>query len=122
MFYSSEVKTMMPKLHSDNYKGIELIRPLYLVKESAIIAWSEFNNLKFLNCACKFTEKEEYESGSGKRKEMKELIKRLREERLNIDENIFTALNNINLNCVLGYKKDGEYTSFLDEYDNYENK
>ena len=118
LFYGAEVKTMMPKLHSDNYEGIDLIRPLYLVKEDAIIAWRNFNELKFINCACRFTEKCDIESaGDGKRDEMKKLIKELRKERKNIDNNIFTALNNINLNCVLGYKKDNIYTSFLDNYD-----
>ena len=118
MFYGAEVKTMMPKLHSDNYKGLELIRPLYLIKEDAINAWKNYNELHFLNCACKFTEKLDNDiSGISKRKAMKELIKNLRKERKNIDNNIFTALNNINMNCILGYKKDGEYTSFLDNYD-----
>ena len=120
MFYGAEVKTMMPKLHSDNYKGIELIRPLYLIKEDAIMAWKNYNELHFLNCACKFTEKlDRDETGISKRKAMKELIKNLRRERKNIDNNIFTALNNINMNCILGYKKDGEYTSFLDNYDEF---
>ena len=119
MFYGAEIKTMMPKLYSDNYKGIELIRPLYLIKEDAILAWKKSNDLNFLNCACKFTEKLEVdETGISKRNEMKKLIKTLRNERKNIDNNIFTALNNINMNCILGYKKNGEYTSFLDEYDN----
>lgn len=119
MFYGAEVKTMMPKLHSDNYNGMELIRPLYLVKEDAILAWRNYNELKFINCACRFTEKCDVDSlGEGKRAEMKRLIKKFREEKKNIDNNIFTSLNNINLNCVLGYKKDNKFTSFLDEYDN----
>ena len=124
MFYGAEIKTMMPKLHSDNFSGLELIRPLYLVKEEAINAWKKFNDLKFLNCACKFTEKLELDSSISKRNEMKNLIKHLRNERKNIDNNIFTALNNINMNCVLGYKKDGIYTSFLEDYEkiNLENK
>ena len=118
LFYGAEVKTMMPKLHSDNYEGIDLIRPLYLVKEDAIIAWRNFNELNFINCACRFTEKCDLDSaGDGKRDEMKRLIKELRKERKNIDNNIFTALNNINLNCVLGYKKDSNYISFLDNYE-----
>lgn len=118
MFYGAEVKTMMPKLYSDNFEGIELIRPLYLIKEDAIIAWKNFNELNFLNCACKFTEKLDSDTtGISKRQEMKKLIKTLRSERKNIDNNIFTALNNINMNCILGYKKDGKYTSFLDNYD-----
>ncbi len=118
MFYGSEIKTMMPKLHSDNYEGIELIRPLYLVKEDAIISWKNYNNLTFLNCACKFTERNEMnDENTSKRKEMKELIKTLRKNNKSIDYNIFKALDNINLNCVLGTKKNGVYTSFLNSYD-----
>ena len=118
MFYGAEVKTMMPKLYSDNYEGIELIRPMYLIKEEAILAWKNFNDLNFLNCACKFTEKlESDETGISKRQEMKKLISNLRKEKKNIDNNIFTALNNINMNCILGYKKDGKYNSFLDDYE-----
>jgi len=119
MFYGAEIKTMMPKLYSDNFEGLELIRPLYLVKEDAIIAWKKYNELNFLNCACKFTEKLELDNtGISKRQEMKKLIAKFRSEHKNIDNNIFTALNNINMNCILGYKKDGKYTSFLDEYKN----
>lgn len=118
MFYGSEIKTMMPKLHSDNFKGIELIRPLYLVKEEAIISWRNSNELTFINCACRFTEGcSLINDGTSKRKEMKELIKNLRKVNKNIDNNIFKALDNINLNCVLGVKKDGEYKSFLTDYD-----
>lgn len=118
MFYGSEIKTMMPKLHSDNFEGIELIRPLYLVKEASIISWKNFNELTFLNCACKFTEKCAIEDENiSKRKEMKELIKEMQKVNKNIDLNIFKALDNINLNCVLGTKKDGIYKSFLDDYD-----
>ena len=118
MFYGSEIKTMMPKLHSENYNGLELIRPLYLVKEDAIISWKNYNNLTFLNCACKFTEKVEMnDENTSKRKEMKELIKTLRKNNKSIDYNIIKALDNIHLNCVLGTKKNGVYTSFLDSYD-----
>lgn len=118
MFYGSEIKTMMPKLHSDNYDNMELIRPLYLVKEESIISWAKSNNLTFINCACKFTShNDEYEDAS-KRREMKKLIKTLRELNSDIDRNIFTSLNNVNLNCVLGTTLDGEYKSFLDDYDN----
>jgi tRNA(Ile)-lysidine synthase TilS/MesJ len=117
MFYGAEIKTMMPKLHSDNFEGIELIRPLYLVKEASIISWRNNNELTFINCACRFTEGcSLINDGTSKRKEMKELIKNLRKENKNIDNNIFTALNNINLNCVLGIKKDGKYKSFLEDY------
>ena len=118
MFYGSEIKTMMPKLHSENYNGLELIRPLYLVKEDAIISWKNYNNLTFLNCACRFTEKIEMnDENVSKRKEMKDLIRTLRKNNKSIDYNIFKALDNINLNCVLGTKKNGVYTSFLDSYD-----
>ena len=118
IFYGAEIKTMLPKLHSDNFNGLELIRPLYLVKEDTIIAWQKYNDLKFINCACRFTENCDINSaGDGKRNEMKNLIKTLRKERKNIDNNIFTSLNNINLNCTLGYKKDGIYTSFFFYYD-----
>lgn len=114
MFYSSEFKTMMPKLFSDNFKGLELIRPLYMVKESAIINFWKSNDLKFINCACDVTKNDD-----GKRKEVKELIKNLRKMDKEIDNNIFKSLDNINLNCVLGTKKDGVYKSFLDDYKMY---
>lgn len=117
MFYGSEIKTMMPKLHSDNFKGIELIRPMYMIRESAIISWMNYNNLKFINCACKFTENIELNEVDSKREEMKQLIKDLKEKNPNIDYNIFKSIDNVNLNCVLGYKKDGEYINFLDNYD-----
>lgn len=119
MFYGAEVKTMMPKLHSDNYKGIDLIRPLYLVKESSIIAWTKHNNLKFINCACKFTERLTTEDeNTSKRKEIKQLIKEIKKVNPSVDTNIFKALDNINLNCILGYHKDKQRHSFLDDYDN----
>ena len=118
MFYSSEIKTMMPKLHSENFSGIELIRPLYLVREQDIISFRNFNDLTFINCACRFTEGcSLINDGTSKRKEIKELIKNLRKINPNIDYNIFKSMDNINLNCVLGTKKDGVYTSFLDNYD-----
>lgn len=117
MFYGSEIKTMMPKLHSDNYEGLELIRPLYLVKEDAILSWKKYNKLEFLNCACKFTERTFNMEEESKRKEMKELIFKLRKVNDSVDYNIFKALDNINLNCVLGVKKDGKYISFLDDYE-----
>ena len=117
IFYGSEVKTMMPKLKSDNFPGLELIRPMYLIKEESIISWAKSNNLTFLNCACKFTENNNLEQNS-KRKEIKELIKKLKEINPNIDRNIFKSLDNINLNCILGYTKNKEKHSFLENYDN----
>ena len=119
MFYGSEIKTMMPKLHSENFLGLELIRPLYKVHEEDIIAWSKYNELKFINCACRFTENCNLnDSSDSKRLEMKNLVKKLKEKNDNIDYNIFKALDNVNLNCILGTKKDSIYKSFLDDYDN----
>ena len=118
IFYSSEVKTMMPKLHSDNFEGLELIRPLYLVKEDDIISWKKYNELSFINCACPLFEGcSIIDDGTNKRREVKELIKKLKEKNKNIDNNIFIALTNVNLNCVLGYRKNDKKYSFLDEYD-----
>lgn len=118
MFYGSEVKTMMPKLHSDNFPGIELIRPLYMVEEASIISWKNSNNLTFINCACKFTERNyNTNDGTSKRKEIKELIKELKKNNPSIDRNIFTSMNNVNLNCILGTKTNGIYKSFLEDYD-----
>ena len=118
MFYGSEVKTMMPKLHSDNFEGIELIRPMLLVKEEDIISWKKHNELTFINCACRFTEGcSLINDGTSKRKEMKELIKNLRKVNPNVDQNIFKALENVNMNCIMGWHKDGKEYSFLDEYE-----
>ena len=117
MFYGAEIKTMMPKLHSDNYEGIDLIRPLYLVKEASIIAWKNFNELTFINCACRFTEGcSLINDGTSKRKEMKELIKNLRKTNPSVDANIFKAMDNVNMNCILSWHKDGVNHSFLDDY------
>ena len=118
MFYGSEIKTMMPKLHSENFEGLELIRPLVLVKEETIISWKKHNELTFLNCACKFTEECALDKDrTSKRKEMKELIKNMKKVNPNVDQNIFTALENVNMNCIIGWHKDKEKHSFLDEYD-----
>lgn len=117
MFYGAEFKTMMPKLHSDNFKGIELIRPLYLVKEKDIINWQINNNLTFINCACQFTENLSVDKSVSKRKEMKDLINNLRKINSNVDHNIFKSTDNINLNCILGFHRDGDRHSFLDYYD-----
>ena len=119
IFYGAEIKTMLPKLHSTNFKGLELIRPLYLIHEDDIISWKNYNKLTFLNCACKFTE-ENYNDNretNSKRLEIKRLIKEMKKSNPNIEHNIFTSMNNINLDAVLGYKINKEYTSFLDGYD-----
>ena len=118
MLYGSEIKTMMPKLHSDNFPGIELIRPMYLVHEEAVKSWRDFNNLTFINCACRFTESCSInDDGTSKRLEMKKLIASLKKVNPNAPYNIFKSLDNVNLNCVLGTKKDGVYKSFLDDYE-----
>lgn len=117
IIYGSEIKTMLPKLKSQNFKGLELIRPLYLIKEDDIMSWVKYNDLKFLNCACKFTEEYDKKETESKRYEIKELIKELKKKNKNADINIFTSVNNINLEAILGYKKNGEYHSFLEEYE-----
>ena len=118
MFYGSEYKTMMPKLKSSNHEGMELIRPMYLVHESNIILWREYNNLKFLNCACKMTEVNESNNPEleSKRKEIKELLKNLKKINPNIEKNIFSSIHNVNLSTVIGYTQNGKKISFLDEY------
>ena len=120
MLYSAEIKTMMPKLHSTNYPGMELIRPLYMVREADIKAWVRYNSLEFLQCACRFTEacsNEDNETLS-KRKEMKELISHFRKTNSNIEMNIFRSVHNVNLETVIGYRKKGKKYNFLDDYDN----
>ena len=117
LFYGAEIKTMLPKLHSDNFEGLELIRPMCYIKEEDIISWKNYNDLKFLNCACKFTEKSEIDESASKRKLMKKLITELRKDNPDVDRNIYKAMDNVNLECVLGTKKNGEYTSFLDHYE-----
>lgn len=119
MFYGAEIKTMLPKLHSTNFEGLELIRPLYLVKEQDVINWRDYSELTFINCACRFTEGcSLINDGTSKRKEIKELIKKLRTINSDIDNNIFKSMDNVNINAVLGIKNDGEYKSFLDDYNN----
>lgn len=116
MFYASEIKTMMPKLHSENFEGLELIRPMYLIKEENIISWAKFNELTFINCACKFTNKNIIEENNSKRTEIKNLIRDIKKFNNSIDDNIFNSLNNVNLNTILGYKNNGKYKNFLDDY------
>ena len=116
MFYGSEVKTMMPKLHSDNFPGLELIRPLVLVKEESIISWANYNKLEFINCACKFTDNVSKKHEDSKRIEMKELVKELKKKNPRVDQNIYKALDNINMNCILGWHKDGDKHSFVEDY------
>lgn len=122
MLYGAKVNTMMPKLHSTNFEGMELIRPLYLVREEHILAWRDCNQLRFLQCACRFTEQIarekalEEEVHRSKRQEMKELIARFRQINPHIETNIFKSVENINLNACIGYVKDGKRHHFLEEY------
>jgi tRNA(Ile)-lysidine synthase TilS/MesJ len=118
MMYSSEIKTMLPKLHSTNFEGMELIRPLYKVKEQDIISWSNYNGLKFLQCACKFTEKSTEREDLSKRKETKALIEYIKTFNPNADDNIFRSLHNVNLATLPGFRDcdSGELHSFLEKY------
>jgi len=118
MFYGAEVKTMLPKLHSDHFKRLELIRPLYMVKEESIIKWRDTNDLTFINCACRFSEGcSLINDGTSKRKEVKELIKKMKRVNDHVDQNIFISMHNVNMDCVVGYRKDNQKHSFLEEYD-----
>ena len=118
MMYSSEIKTMLPKLHSTNFEGMELIRPLYCVKERDIISWCNYNDLHFLRCACRFTEDSAFDESLSKRKETKELIKKIREFNPNADDNIFRSLHNVNMATIPGWRDSdcGKTHSFLDNY------
>ena len=114
ILYGSQVQTMMPKLHSENYSGMELIRPLYLVRERDIIAWRDFNRLSFLRCACRVTENKG-EEGS-KRQEIKDLLAQLRKGNPAVDMNIFRSVENVNLRTLISYHSGKEYHHFLDDY------
>ncbi|MCR5369554.1 MAG: tRNA 2-thiocytidine biosynthesis protein TtcA [Clostridium sp.] len=119
MFFAGKIETMMPKLHSRNFPGMELIRPMYLVKEQDVLAWRDYNHLRFIRCACRFTEhmeKEQEETGS-RRQDMKQLIEKLRKMDSNIDRNIFNSTHDISLKTILGVHADGWKYSFLDDYD-----
>lgn len=120
MLYGAQVQTMMPKLHSTNFEGMELIRPLYLVRESDICAWRDYNNLHFLQCACHFTETcstcHEDGTTSSKRLETKKLIAQLKEVNPYVESNIFKSVENVNVDTVIAYKKHGQRHHFLDEY------
>ena len=117
MLNAGSFQTMMPKLHSDNYNGMELIRPLYYVREKDIIAWKNYNKLEFLQCACKFTEEVDQEKIASRRKETRELIKELKKMNPGVEMNIFKSAYNVNMSMILGYKVNDEYHFFLDDYD-----
>lgn len=118
MLYGAQIQTMMPKLHSDNFEGMELIRPLYLVKEADIIQWCKHNELEFIQCACRFTEENEASGGAtSKRQEMKNLVAEFRKINPYIEINIFRSVHNVNLNTLIGYHDDKMSYNFLDDYD-----
>lgn len=116
MLWGGEIKTMLPKLHSQNYPGMELIRPLYLVREADILAWKRYNGLEFLRCACRFTERDPAHENAGARRATKALIAQLRAQHPQADYNLFHSLAHVNLNMLLGYQKNGEQHSFLENY------
>ena len=112
ILYTGNYASMMPKLHSDNFKGMELIRPLYFVREKDIKSWAKYNGLEFIDCACSVTKKK-----IGKRQEVKELVQKLNEMYKEADKCIFASSFNVNLNTVIGYKKGNEKYTFMDDYD-----
>jgi tRNA(Ile)-lysidine synthase TilS/MesJ/rhodanese-related sulfurtransferase len=120
MMYGGQIQTMMPKLHSTSFEGMELIRPMYLIREKDIIHWKDYNGLTFINCACRLTEScascGGTEKGS-KRAEIKELIKELSQKSPFIEKNIFRSVENVNLNTIISYKSQGKVHHFLDDYD-----
>lgn len=121
MLYGAQVQTMMPKLHSTNFEGMELIRPLYLIREEDIIHWRDYNDLHFLQCACHFTETcssiRDDGTSDSKRQEIKKLISELKKVNPFVETNIFKSVENVNLNTVIEYKKDGVRHNFLETYD-----
>ena len=118
MFYGAQLQGMMPKLHSTNFPGMELIRPLYCVREEDIIAWARYNELEFLQCACRFTEQTatQHRESASKRKEVKNLIRELQKTNPDIENSIFHAIHAVNLDTFPGYKTGGVPHSFLETY------
>lgn len=120
MLYGAQVQTMMPKLHSTNFEGMELIRPMYLIREKDIEHWRDYNNLSFLQCACHFTEtcstSADDSNTASKRMEIKKLIAELKKSNPYIEGNIFKSVENVNVDTVIAYKKHGTKHHFLDEY------
>lgn len=121
MFYGSQIQAMLPRLKSTNYEGMELIRPMYCIKEDAIIAWSKYNNLEFIRCACRFTEDyktNDNKEGLSKRQEIKDLIKQMKKVNPNIEINIFRSIHNANVDTMVEYKLNDEFHSFLERFEN----
>lgn len=125
MLYGAQVQTMMPKLHSTNFEGMELIRPMYLIREEDIEAWRDYNHLRFLQCACRFTENSTFRGdleNTSKRREIKQLIRQLRQINPFVENNIFKSVENVNLSTVIAYKQEGIRHHFLEDYQAAENK
>jgi tRNA(Ile)-lysidine synthase TilS/MesJ len=121
MFYGSQLQSMPPKLHSTNFPGMELIRPMYCIHEEHILAWKRYNDLEFIQCACRFTENCtmcDNGGGGSKRQEIKTLIRRLKRDNPNIEKSIFNSIHSVCLDTMVGFKTKGEKHSFLDTYDN----
>ncbi len=119
MLYGSQVQTMMPKLHSEHFEGMELIRPLYMVREEDIINWSKHNGLEFIQCACRFTDEYTHSGdgiGDSKRQEVKMLLRELRKKTPAVDMNIFRSVENVNLQTIISYHSGDDYHHFLDSY------
>ena len=121
MFYGAQLQGMMPKLHSTNFPGMELIRPLYCVHEEDIVAWARYNGLSFLQCACRFTEHMALSGdgvGDSKRQEIKQLLKSLRRDNPDVEKSVFAAIHSVCLDTFPGWKTKGEEHSFLEKYEN----
>lgn len=121
MLYGAQVQTMMPKLHSTNFEGMELIRPLYLIREDDIKHWRDYNDLHFLQCACHFTDTcsscRDDGTSNSKRLEIKKLIYELKKVNPFVESNIFRSVENVNLSTVIEYKENGVRHNFLETYD-----
>ena len=123
MFYGAQLQAMLPKLHSRNFPGMELIRPMYCIHEEDICAWRDFNDLHFIACACRLTEERDKSGdgiGNSKRAEIKQLLKTLRETNPDVEKNVFSAIHAVSLDTMPGWKIGEKEYSFLDDYDHWE--
>lgn len=125
MFYGSQLQAMLPKLHSTNFEGMELIRPMYCIHEEDILSWKRYNELEFIQCACRFTENCtmcDNGGGGSKRQEVKQLIQRLKKSNPQIEKSIFNSIHSVCLDTMVGYKTNGEEHSFLERFNSMNNK
>ena len=119
MLFGAQIQTMMPKLHSKNFAGMELIRPMYCIHEDAILAWKRYNELSFIQCACPLSENcnvFDASGGASKRQEIKALLKKLKQDNKDVEKSIFQSIHMVNLDTIIGYKLDGNEHNFLDDY------